>query len=249
MWQAERQHKSLESNTTTVDFCGPNFATEKVDTSHLQIYFGAIVLLSGIIGPVGALLTTNKWRTNGVEAKVCAWSGIMVAVSLIYILCVGEIEKFLLLTAFFMLLCLSMINVNFTLGTKVILEVVHPREKSVGMGVFMTIAHMCGDALSPVLIGAISSYLAATHPDMAMHNQFKALRYAMCLLVPVALLGAYFFWMAASTYRRDLYQPSLAEALSSPSTSDSTPLDGSTPALLPQSNRKSDRDYPGSKYS
>jgi len=243
MWQAQKMAKSAISSSNATDFCGPSFLAEPSDTSSLQLYFGGIVFLSGIVGPVGALVVASKWRTSGVESKVCAYSGAGAAVSLLFIFTLGELEKLMLLTALFALICLSMINVNFTLGTKVILEVVHPREKSVGMGVFMTVAHMFGDALSPVLIGALSTSLANTHPDMAMYNQFRALRYSMCLLVPVAILGAVFFWMSASTYRRDVYSPTVTEATgASSSDSNVTPLDGSTPALLP-STRKPDRDF------
>ena len=87
------------------------------------------------------------------------------------------------------------------------METCVPKRRATANAVQMFLGHALGDAISPVLIGAISDSLTHFPADVTETSTFQvdynALKYAMLLCPLVSILGGAFFLKSANHIEND----------------------------------------------
>lgn len=161
---------------TCVTFCtgalswwGPVFITKAILTlppderviepSQVALIFGALTMMSGIIGvPLGMFLSTKlKARYPRADPVICG-SGILI--SAVFLTAGMLLVKNYLILAFILLFIGEVaLNLNWSIVADILLYVVVPTCRSTAEAVQILFSHAFGDAGSPYLIGLISDGL------------------------------------------------------------------------------------------
>ncbi|XP_056416640.1 protein spinster homolog 1-like [Hyla sarda] len=114
----------------------------------------------------------------------------------------------------------TLLSVNFTLISDIILKVVTPWRRSSALAVQMTIYHLLGDAGSPYLIGLISDTYERGYAKSPL-LKYRSLEYALMTCTIMAVTGGAFFMATALYIERDEKE---AEMESEPPSSSSSSL-------------------------
>lgn len=188
---------------------------EGVEVTHVPMTFGAISSFSGLVGVgLGGYLATI-WKTRGndrAESDVCAIG--MLFGSICWYICMVLVRESESLGYLCYFLGAVTINFNWALAIKIAMEVVRPDEKSSANAMLTLVAHLLGDAISPILIGSLSEIIGAylLKNDERFKGvdptdtrlQFYKLQQPLLLMPLVAAMGSVFFFFASLYIKQDI---------------------------------------------
>jgi len=161
---------------TCVTFCtgalswwGPDFITKAIltvppqdrvlDPSKVALVFGAVTMMSGIIGvPLGMFLSTKlKARYPRADPVICG-TGILVS-ALFLTLGMFMVKSHLILAFILLFIGEVALNLNWSIVADILLYVVSPACRGTAEAVQILTSHAFGDAGSPYLIGVVADGL------------------------------------------------------------------------------------------
>ncbi|XP_056423987.1 protein spinster homolog 1-like [Hyla sarda] len=187
---------------------------------HDILIFGVVTVVSGILGVVAGTEISKRYRKSNPRADplVCGCAMMLSAPFLLLALTFGNIS--LVATNIFIFIGETLLSVNFTLISDIILKVVTPWRRSSALAVQMTIYHLLGDAGSPYLIGLISDTYERGYAKSPL-LKYRSLEYALMTCTIMAVIGGAFFMATALYIERDEKE---AEMESEPPSSSSSSL-------------------------
>jgi len=189
--------------------------------------YGAIVVISGIVGPLAAVLLSNKFKSmkNSVECDLCGWSQLAGGIFLFFTLQTVTKSGLALdiLTWFFVGLAITTCSFNFALGVKIIMSIVRSTQKNFALGTYNLFGHLLGDGISGYMLGFVSDALANKESldgetrggrsyhckdadegdDESLQGTFETIRLSLYILVVVSVIGFFCFRAASQHYDED----------------------------------------------
>ena len=126
--------------------------------SQIPLLFGVVSCISGLIGIISAAIITPilRKRIKAADAVVCA-IGSLVASPILFILVL--IPRHINLIGYWVLVvvAVSSMSLCWTLVADIMLYCVEPTRRSIASAISILVSHVFGDAISPYVIGAVSS--------------------------------------------------------------------------------------------
>lgn len=204
-----------------------NGANEKESAGESIVpLYGLVVVMAGIIGPLAAVLLSNKFKSmkNSVECDLCGWSQLAGGIFLFFTL--QTVTKsglaFDILTWFFVGLAITTCSFNFALGVKIIMSIVRSTQKNFALGTYNLFGHLLGDGISGYMLGFVSDALANKESvgdakrgrsyhcadadegeDEISQGTFETIRLSLYILVVVSVIGFFSFRVASRHYDED----------------------------------------------
>jgi len=170
--------------------------------------FGLITTISGLGGVAVGLFSSSKMKAAGnhrADAEICAVGQFVMGV------CTGcaifACLNFPKLT--WALGLVGMIGgcVNWALMVNMTMETCVPKRRATANAVQMFLGHALGDAISPILIGAIADGLSHFPGDITADASylvdFRSLKYGMLMCPLASIMGGMFFLFAAGHVEED----------------------------------------------
>ncbi|XP_032902282.1 protein spinster homolog 1-like [Amblyraja radiata] len=171
-------------------------------SSNDSIIFGAITCVAGILAIViGALISRNLRKKNPhADPLICA-AGLLLSTPFLFSVIVVASKSIVAayICVFFGDMFLAM---NFSIVSDILLYVVIPSRRSMAEAVQITISHILGDAFSPYIVGAISTALQESQPDL-IDKKFESLQHALLICPFVTIIGAGLFLWTANHLEED----------------------------------------------
>uniref|UniRef100_A0A0K2VED7 Protein spinsterlike [Musca domestica] n=1 Tax=Lepeophtheirus salmonis TaxID=72036 RepID=A0A0K2VED7_LEPSM len=127
--------------------------------NNVALVFGAITMLSGIVGvPLGSILSTKLQRKfPRADPIICGLGLVISAIFLGFGMLTVRVNIYL--TFFFLFLGEVALNLNWSIVADILLYVVIPTRRSTAEAIQILISHTFGDAGSPYFIGLVGSIL------------------------------------------------------------------------------------------
>ncbi|XP_072163586.1 protein spinster homolog 1-like [Diadema setosum] len=172
--------------------------------NSVSIIFGVITVAAGFIGVASGttLAQLLRRRTRQADPLVCAVGMFVGAPFLFIALELSDISVGITWT--FVFIAETLICLNWALVPDILLAVLIPTRRSTGNAIQMLISHLCGDALSPWLVGAISDRIRDGFEDHSSYEaKYTSLIYALFSTCFVMVLGGGFFLFNALYYEQD----------------------------------------------
>jgi len=200
---------------------------EKTAGDTIVPLYGFIVVVSGIVGPLAAVLLSNKFKSmkNSVECDLCGWSQLAGGICLFFTLQTVTRSGLALdiLTWFFVGLAITTCSFNFALGVKIIMSIVRSTQKNFALGTYNLFGHLLGDGISGYMLGFVSDALANKESvgggskgsrgyhckdadeggDESSQGTFETIRLSLYILVVVSVIGFFSFRVASQHYDED----------------------------------------------
>jgi MFS family permease len=164
-------------------------------TGELGTWFAVLLGLGGAIGTYlgGAWARRYAARNERLQLLVSAWSFVLFALLNIYAFLTPEYHKALAALA------VAYIGGSVSLGPVLatIQTLIAPRMRALSIALVYLFANLIGMGLGPVAAGALSDGLRPWFAE-------ESLRYALVILCPGYVWGAWHLWRASKTVARDL---------------------------------------------
>ncbi|XP_078125461.1 protein spinster homolog 1 [Sander vitreus] len=165
-----------------------------------SLIFGAITVVTGVLGVTSGVLISRQLRTRTPRADplVCA-TGLLLSAPFLYlaIVCAQASTN---ATYAFIFLGETFLSMNWAIVADMLLYVVVPTRRSTAEALQIVISHLLGDAGSPYMIGVVSDSLRKTDSFLW---QFRSLQLSLLLCSFVAVIGGGFFLATALFIERD----------------------------------------------
>uniref|UniRef100_A0A8D0ACM6 Protein spinster homolog 1 n=1 Tax=Sander lucioperca TaxID=283035 RepID=A0A8D0ACM6_SANLU len=165
-----------------------------------NLIFGAITVVTGLLGVTSGVLISRQLRTRTPRADplVCA-TGLLLSAPFLYlaIVCAQASTN---ATYAFIFLGETFLSMNWAIVADMLLYVVVPTRRSTAEALQIVISHLLGDAGSPYMIGVVSDSLRKTDSFLW---QFRSLQLSLLLCSFVAVIGGGFFLATALFIERD----------------------------------------------
>ena len=181
--------------------------SETCEYSDIMFTFGLITTISGLGGVAVGLFSSNKMKAAGnarADAEICATGQFLMGVCTCF--AIFSCLKYRMLTWAFGLVGMIGGCVNWALMVNMTMETCIPKRRATANAVQMFLGHALGDAISPILIGAIADSLT-TYPeftsDASYLVDFQSLKYGMLLCPLASVMGGMFFLLAAGHIEED----------------------------------------------
>uniref|UniRef100_A0A671W3Z7 Protein spinster homolog 1 n=1 Tax=Sparus aurata TaxID=8175 RepID=A0A671W3Z7_SPAAU len=189
-----------------------------------NLIFGAITVVTGILGVASGVQVSRKLRTRTPRADplVCA-AGLLLSAPFLYLAIVFA-QASTIATYVFIFLGETFLSMNWAIVADILLYVVVPTRRSTAEAFQIVISHLLGDAGSPYLIGVVSDSLRKTDSFLW---QFRSLQLSLLLCSFIAVIGGGFFlatamFIEADRNRAENYVPSDDEPIVVPKSGRST---------------------------
>jgi MFS family permease len=136
-----------------------NEGTGEADMGSVAYTFGAITMVSGLLGvPLGSWLSTRLKKKNPrADPLICAF-GLLTSTPLIFLASV--VARYNTIACYTLIFFGELfLNLNWSIVADMLLYVVIPTRRSTAEAFQILISHMFGDAGSPYLIGQTSEWI------------------------------------------------------------------------------------------
>uniref|UniRef100_A0A914YGF9 Major facilitator superfamily (MFS) profile domain-containing protein n=1 Tax=Panagrolaimus superbus TaxID=310955 RepID=A0A914YGF9_9BILA len=177
--------------------------------TEVNVIFGAITCLGGIVGVAGGVLTSQLWRegkffcskfqSQRADPLICA-IGSTVAIPFFFLgmhlITTSRAASWVLIFISIVFLCL-----NWAINVDMLLYIILPRKRNIANSWQITISHLFGDASGPYIIGVISDWIRGSADDPKAH--FDALLKSFYIPNTLLILSAVAFFCAAVTVLND----------------------------------------------
>ncbi|XP_028455264.1 protein spinster homolog 1 [Perca flavescens] len=165
-----------------------------------SLVFGAITVVTGVLGVTSGVLISRQLRTRTPRADplVCA-TGLLLSAPFLYLAIVCA-QASTSATYAFIFLGNTFLSMNWAIVADMLLYVVVPTRRSTAEALQIVISHLLGDAGSPYMIGVVSDSLRKTDSYLW---QFRSLQLSLLLCSFVAVIGGGFFLATALFIERD----------------------------------------------
>jgi len=179
-----------------------NDTAQSVD--DISLTYGILTIGSGVLGVVSGSLMGQKLRkyVPYVDAVICG-GGLLISAAFFYasfVLSQGSIATDYVMIFF----GLYFLNLNWALVGDILLYVVIPPRRASGEALQILIGHVLGDAGSPFIIGWIADVIRPSIAnDSSDYQEYKALQYALFVVLFVEVLGGFLFFANACYLVRD----------------------------------------------
>ncbi|XP_055310032.1 protein spinster isoform X1 [Sitodiplosis mosellana] len=220
--------------TGALAWWGPNFmlkglklqyGNEDMKLDDVSLRFGAITMISGIIGvPLGTYLTQKLKKNSSRNDPIVCACGLFISAPLLAggMIMITQNEPIAYVLVFIGEIAL---NLNWAIVADILLYVVLPNRRSTAEAFQILISHAFGDAGSPYLIGVISETLkralrngadvssglyhqgnltdahalahTAPQPENKDLVEFRSLQYALFVTCFIEILGGVFFLISS----------------------------------------------------
>ncbi|XP_051741963.1 protein spinster homolog 1 [Ctenopharyngodon idella] len=165
-----------------------------------SLMFGAITVVTGILGVASGVQASKKLRTRTPRADplVCA-AGLLLAAPFLY-LSIMFAQASTAATYVFIFLGETFLSMNWAIVADILLYVVIPTRRSTAEAFQIVLSHLLGDAISPYLIGVVSDSIKQSDSYMW---EFRSLQMSLLLCSFVAVGGGAFFLATALFIEKD----------------------------------------------
>ncbi|XP_071791052.1 protein spinster homolog 1-like [Asterias amurensis] len=169
-------------------------------SGNVSFIFGALTCAAGVCGvSIGTMGAQFLRRYNSkADTLVCALGNLLSAPFLYFgFICAQNHVTVAWVCVFFGETCLFL---NWALVPDILMYVLIPVRRSTGNGMQMLSSHLLGDALSPLIIGAVSDKIRGgmANPDTDM-SHFTSLSYSVLITTFISVIGGGFF-LASSLF-------------------------------------------------
>ena len=181
--------------------------SDSCEYSDIMFTFGLITTVSGLGGVAVGLFSSNKMKAAGnarADAEICATGQFVMGICT----CLGIFAALEVPNATWALGFLGMVGgcVNWALMVNMTMETCVPKRRATANAVQMFLGHALGDAISPILIGAIADSLS-TYPEITTDAtymvDYQALKYGMLMCPLASIAGGLCFLVAANHIEED----------------------------------------------
>lgn len=182
--------------------------SDSCEYSDIMFTFGLITTISGLGGVAIGLYSSNKMKAAGngrADAEICATGQFVMGICT----CLGIFAalKYPLVTWTLGLIGMVGGCVNWALMVNMTMETCVPKRRATANAVQMFLGHALGDAISPILIGAIADglahYPAGITSEATYMVDYQALKYGMLMCPLASIMGGAFFLVAANYVEED----------------------------------------------
>ncbi|XP_032367765.1 protein spinster homolog 1 [Etheostoma spectabile] len=165
-----------------------------------SLIFGAITVVTGVLGVTSGVLISRQLRTRTPRADplVCA-AGLLLSAPFLYLAIVCA-QGSTIATYAFIFLGETFLSMNWAIVADMLLYVVVPTRRSTAEALQIVISHLLGDAGSPYMIGVVSD---ALRKEDSFLWQFRSLQLSLLLCSFVAVIGGGFFLATALFIEKD----------------------------------------------
>lgn len=124
---------------------------------RVNLNFGIFACVGGILGVVIGTGTAQYWRKTNPRADplVCA-IGVFGCVPFAFIGLVIA-DKISFISWFFIFIAITFLSLNCALVADMLMYVIVPHRRSLAQAMAILFAHLFGDAISPFIVGAVST--------------------------------------------------------------------------------------------
>ncbi|XP_040288192.1 protein spinster homolog 1-like [Bufo bufo] len=167
-----------------------------------SLIFGAITVLSGILGVVAGVEISKRYKKVNPRADpiVCACGMLISAPFLFLALVFGNIS--LVATYIFIFIAGTLLAFNWAIVTIILLYVVPSTRRATAQSMQITVSNLLGVAGSPFLIGLISDLIRRGYAESDL-LKYRSLEYALMTCSFVVAIGGAFFLATAHFIEKD----------------------------------------------
>jgi predicted MFS family arabinose efflux permease len=153
-----------------------------VSTAHAGLVFGGLAAITGILGTFAGGWLTDRWQRRWPDAGAWLSGATLLAAAPVVVLALGSRSLGTVYALFFLAMLLLFVNTSPVNALTVSCLPASVRATGVGINVFLI--HLCGDAISPELVGRRADALHAVGLSSG-----DALARGMGLVLPAILLS------------------------------------------------------------
>ncbi|WKY09564.1 hypothetical protein Q1695_002153 [Nippostrongylus brasiliensis] len=182
---------------------------EKSEKARVNLIFGAITCIGGIVGVILGTLLSELIRngrgpfrlvqTERSDPIVCGLGALIAAPSLFIALRTSHYKMVLAWT--FLFICITAACFNWATNVNMVLSVVVPYQRNAATACQVAISHLFGDSFGPYLLGLVSD--AIRGGDESPAANFHSLEISFYIPDVFLFISSLLFFAAAFTFIRD----------------------------------------------